>query len=65
MQVTIKDIESEERLHLKSTLSISGADFLNNIQIPQVRVKIRETEHDTTFETSSQLTLRISPSIVL
>ena len=31
---------------------ISGVNFSNNTSIPQVRVNIRETEHDTTFETS-------------
>ena len=31
---------------------ISGVNFSNNISIPQIRVNLRETEHDTIFETS-------------
>ena len=32
--------------------SVSGVNFSNNISIPQVRVNIKKTEHDTTFEIS-------------
>ena len=31
---------------------VSGVNFLNNISIPQVRVNIKKTEHDTTFTIS-------------
>ena len=34
---------------------VSGVDFSNNILILQVRVNIKKTEHDTTFEISYQL----------
>ena len=44
---------------------ISDVNFSNNISIPQFRVKMRETEHDTTFETSELLTSRMSLFIIL
>ena len=31
---------------------ISGDNLSNNMSIPQARVNMNETEHDTTFETS-------------
>ena len=34
---------------------ISSVNFSNNISIPQVRINIRETKHDTTFKTSYTL----------
>ena len=70
MQITTKDINKEDRLCMKSSPEetqcakgvfqiqppISGANFSNNISTPQVRVNMRETEHDKTFETSELLT---------
>ena len=32
--------------------STSGVNFSNNISVPRVRVNIKKTEHDTTFEIS-------------
>ena len=32
--------------------TISGVNVSNNVSIPQFRVNMRETEYDTTFETS-------------
>ena len=66
MQVTTKDIKKEGELCMKSPPPevwrekgvfqiqppISGVNFSNKISIPQVRVNMRETEHDTTFENS-------------
>ena len=34
---------------------VSGVKFPNNISIPKVRVNIKKTEHDTTFEMYSPL----------
>ena len=31
---------------------ISGVNFSNNMSVPQTRVNMNETEHDTTFETA-------------
>ena len=66
MKVTTKNIKKEDRLLMKSpppigivckvcfsnSNPISGVSFLNNMSIPQVWVNMKETDHDTTFETS-------------
>ena len=79
MQVTTKNIKKEDRLCMKLTVPkalctkgifqiqppISGANFSNNISIPQFRVNMKEIEHDKTFETYELLTSRINPSIIL
>ena len=44
---------------------VAGVNFPNNISISLVRVNIRETEHDTTFEFFYVFTVKINPSIVL
>ena len=44
-------VNHESRL-LKSNPGVSGLNFSNNISVSQVRVDVRETEHDTTFEIS-------------
>ena len=44
---------------------VAGANFSNNISMSLVRVNIRETEHDTTFEFFYVFTVKINPSIIL
>ena len=78
MRITTEDIKSEDRLCMKSNLRrnsekgvfhihfpFSGLNFSNNIPVPQVRFNVSETEHNTTFEISQQLTFRINPFIIL
>ena len=71
MQVTTKDTKKGDKAWcVKGVFQIqppiSGVNFPNNISVSQFRVNMKETEHDTTFETSF-LTVnpRINPSIVL
>ena len=66
VQVATKDIKKEEgftrNLHPPETYCVKGVFQIQttiscvnvsvNISIPQIRVNLRETEHDTTFETS-------------
>ena len=64
MQITTKDIKREDRLCIKSPpkeggivqrvffkfIPVSGLNLSNNISVPQVKVSVREIEHDTTFQ---------------
>ena len=65
MRITTKDIKKEDRLYItfppkeggivqrvffQFISAVSGLNLSNNISVPQVRVNMRETEHDTTFE---------------
>ena len=67
VQITAKDIKKEDKHCMKSPpqLSkhcvkgvfqihppVSGVNFTNNTSIPQFRVNVKETDHDTTFEIS-------------
>ena len=65
MRITTKDIKKEDKLCMKSQPKeegmvqrvffkfnppVSDLNLSNNISVPQVRVNIREIEHDATFE---------------
>ena len=64
VRITIKNIKKEDRICMKSvpkegdivqraffkSIPVSGLNLSNDISGPQVRVYIRETERDTTFE---------------
>ena len=79
MHVITKDIKKKRQaLHeisipigivckncFSNSTPISGANFSNNISIPQFRINMKEIEHDKTFETYELLTSRINPSIIL
>ena len=74
LRITTKDIKKEDRLCIESPPPdtffqihpyVFRVNFSNNISIPLVRFIIRETEHDTAFEISSLLTLRINPFKIL
>ena len=74
LRITTKDIKKEDRLCIESPPPdtffqihpyVFRVNFSNNTSIPLVRFIIRETEHDTAFEISSLLTLRINPFKIL
>ena len=64
MPIIAKDIKKEDMLCIKSQPKerhnakdffqvhppVSSLHFSNNISVPKVRINIRETGHDTTFE---------------
>ena len=50
-----------QRVLFKFNPPVSGVNFSNDMSIPQDRVNMSETEHETTFETSKLLTSRMNP----
>ena len=78
MQVTIKDVLKQDRLCMKfqrhrlcaksvfqTPPPISAVNFSDNISLPQVMVKMRETDPDTTVKLSKLLPSTINSCTVL
>ena len=51
-----------QRVFFKFIAPVSGLNLSNNLSVTQVRVNIREIEHDTTFEFPYLLTFRLYKS---
>ena len=54
--------EIVQSVFLKFIPPVSGLNLPNNISVPQVRVNIREIEHDATFEIPLLFTFRLHKS---